>query len=44
LVKELHEFGEWLIPIFLAMHVSAVMLHALAGDHRWRTIFFLKDK
>jgi cytochrome b len=43
LVKELHEFGEWLVPIFLAVHVGAVILHALAGDHRWRTIFFLQD-
>ncbi len=44
LVKELHEFGELLVPIFLGVHVGAVILHALAGDHRWRTIFFLKDK
>ncbi len=43
LVKELHEFGKWLVPIFLGVHVSAVLLHALAGDHRWRIIFFLKD-
>jgi cytochrome b len=42
MVKELHEFGEWLVPIFLAVHVSAVILHALAGDHRWRKMFFLK--
>jgi cytochrome b len=41
-VKELHEVGEWLVPVFLAVHVSAVILHALAGDHRWRKIFFLK--
>jgi cytochrome b561 len=44
LVKELHEFGEWLVPVFLAGHAGAVMLHALAGDHRWRTIFFLRDE
>lgn len=42
LVKELHELGEWLVPIFLAGHLGAVGLHALAGDHRWRKIFFLK--
>jgi cytochrome b len=42
LVKELHEFGEWLVPVFLAVHVGAVILHALVGDHRWRTIFFLR--
>lgn len=44
LVKELHEFGELLVPVFLAVHVAAVILHALAGDHRWRTMFFLQDK
>lgn len=42
LIKELHELGEWLVPIFLAVHVAAVCLHALAGDHRWRKMFFLK--
>ena len=41
LVKELHELGEWLVPIFLAVHVSAVILHALAGDQRWRKMLFL---
>jgi cytochrome b len=44
LVKELHEYGEWLVPIFLAVHVGAVILHALAGDHRWRTMLFLQSK
>jgi cytochrome b len=42
LLKELHELGEWLIPIFLAVHVTAVIIHALTGDHRWRKMFFLK--
>lgn len=42
-VKELHELGELLIPIFLGVHVGAVMLHALAGDHRWRKMLFLQD-
>lgn len=41
LVKELHELGEVLVPVFLAVHVSAVIVHALAGDHRWRKMFFL---
>jgi cytochrome b len=39
-VKELHELGEVLIPLFLIIHVGAVMLHALAGDHRWRKMLF----
>ncbi len=42
LLEELHEVGEDLVPIFLAVHVSAVIVHALAGDHRWRKMFFLK--
>ena len=42
LVKELHELGEVLVPVFLAVHVSAVIIHALMGDHRWRKMFFLK--
>ncbi len=43
IIKELHEWGEGLIPIFLAIHGGAVLLHALAGDHRWRKMLFLKD-
>ena len=27
---------------FLAIHVSAVALHALAGQDLWRRMFFLK--
>jgi len=41
LVKELHEVGETLIPPFLAVHVGATMVHALAGDTRWRRMLFL---
>ncbi len=40
-LKELHEAGLWLIPIFLAIHVGAVILHALDGNHLWRRAFFL---
>lgn len=43
LIKEMHEAAVWLIPIYLGIHVSAVLLHALAGDHRWRRMFFLKE-
>jgi cytochrome b len=42
-IKEMHEVGVWLIPIYLGIHVGAVLLHALAGDHRWRQMFFLKE-
>ncbi len=42
-VKELHEIGLFLIPVFLGMHAGAVLLHALRGNHVWRKIFFLSD-
>ncbi|MDP3181711.1 MAG: hypothetical protein Q8M54_02705 [Desulfobaccales bacterium] len=41
-IKEIHEVGVWLIPIFLGIHVGAVILHALAGNHLWRKTFFLE--
>jgi cytochrome b len=44
MMKELHKYAADLVPIYLAVHVSAVILHALAGDHRWRKMFFLKGK
>lgn len=40
-IKEMHEPGLWLMLAFLAIHVSAVALHALAGDNLWRKMFFL---
>jgi cytochrome b len=43
LVEELHETGELLIPLYLAIHVGAVVLHALVGRHKWRRMFFIKD-
>jgi cytochrome b len=44
LVKELHEACLWLMVIFLAIHVAAVILHALAGDQSWRRAFFLERR
>ena len=41
-IKEMHEPGLWLILAFLAIHVSAVALHALAGQDLWRRMFFLR--
>jgi len=43
IVEELHEIGEGLIPVFLCLHVGAVLLHAVFGRHIWRKMFFLKD-
>ncbi len=42
-VKELHEIGMVLIPVFLSFHVGAVIMHALHGNHIWRKIFFISD-
>jgi cytochrome b len=41
-IEELHEIGESLIPVFLALHAGAVILHALSGRHIWRNMIFLK--
>ncbi len=38
-VEELHEVGESLIPIFLVLHVGAVILHTLCGKPIWRKMF-----
>ncbi|MFO0753237.1 MAG: hypothetical protein U0411_07940 [Thermodesulfovibrionales bacterium] len=40
-IKELHEAGEVLIPAFLVLHVGAVFLHALSGNHLWKRVIFL---
>jgi cytochrome b len=42
-IQEIHEIGEGLIPIFLLLHVGAVILHALSGRHIWRKMIFLKE-
>ncbi len=42
LVEELHEVGESLIPLYLGLHVGAVLLHSLAGDPVWRRMFTSK--
>ena len=42
-IKELHELGVALVPAFLSLHVGAVIMHALRGNHIWRKIFFISD-
>jgi hypothetical protein len=42
-VKEVHEIGQLLIPLFLSMHGGAVVLHALCGRHLWRKMLFLRE-
>lgn len=43
-IKELHEAGEVLLPLFIAVHVGAVILHALTGRQLWRKMLFLRDQ
>lgn len=40
-VKEVHEVGLFLIPLFLSLHIGGVTLHAMQGRHSWRRMFFL---
>lgn len=42
-IEEMHEIGEGIIPLFLGIHVGAVILHALTGRHLWRKMFFLRE-
>ena len=41
-IKELHEAGEILLPLFFLTHIGAVILHALTGCHLWRKMIFLE--
>ena len=43
LIKEVHEIGHWLIPIFLGLHLSGVLLDAWFGQGKWRKMFFLAE-
>jgi cytochrome b561 len=42
LIKEMHEVGKMLIPIFLALHLTGVLLDALWGQKKWRRAVFLE--
>ena len=39
IVEEVHEVGESLIPLYLALHVGSVLLHSLAGNPIWRKMW-----
>ncbi|OGP71904.1 MAG: hypothetical protein A2Z73_05290 [Deltaproteobacteria bacterium RBG_13_60_28] len=41
-IKEMHEIGGTLIPIFLALHLTGVLLDAIWGRKKWRRAFFLE--
>jgi hypothetical protein len=38
-IEESHELGESLIPLYLIMHVGAVVLHTLSGNPIWKKMF-----
>jgi cytochrome b len=40
-IKELHEIGKVLVPVYLILHVGAVALHAIAGKPIWKKMLFL---
>lgn len=42
-IKEVHEAGEILIPVYLSLHIGAVLLHSITGCPVWRRVFFFKD-
>jgi cytochrome b len=39
LVEELHEVGEAMIPVYLALHIGSVLLHSLAGRPIWQRMW-----
>jgi cytochrome b561 len=43
LIEEIHEVGESLIPLYLALHVGAVLLHTLCGSPIWKKMFNFKS-
>ncbi len=44
LVKEAHELGTVLIPVYLVLHIGAVLAHSLTGHQVWKDIFFLNKQ
>ncbi len=38
LIEDLHEFGEVLIPVFILLHVGAVIMHYIKGENLLRKI------
>jgi cytochrome b561 len=43
LIEEIHEVGETLIPLYLFLHVGAVVLHMLCGKPIWKRMFKFKS-
>ncbi len=43
-IEEGHEVGEGLIPVFLVLHVGAVLAHVLRGEHLLGRMFRLRTE
>ena len=41
--EETHEVGESLIPLFLILHIGAVITHSLVGKPNWKKIWHFKN-
>lgn len=39
IIEELHEVGEGLIPLFLLLHVGAVIVHSAMGKQNWKRMW-----
>jgi cytochrome b len=39
ILEELHEVGEGLIPLFLLLHVGAVIVHSAMGKQNWKKMW-----
>ena len=42
--EETHEVGESLIPLFLILHVGAVIAHTFTGKPNWKKMWSLPDR
>ena len=42
LIEELHEVGEALLPLYLALHVGSVLVHSMAGTPIWQRMWKLR--
>ena len=42
-VEEIHEMGEALIPLYLALHIGSVLVHSLAGNPIWRRMWTFRE-
>jgi cytochrome b len=44
LLEEIHEVGESLIPLYLALHVGSVLVHSMTGTPIWRRMWISRPE